>query len=407
MYLSHFGLQKTPFDSSPDPSVFYPSATHQEALRILLGGIESRAGFLWLSGRAGLGKTTVLRLVLERLDRERARVIFITDPDVSYRGLLEAIYTHLGSELPESPGLIDLGHHLYELLRTEYDRGRNVVLVIDDVQKMPVRTLACVRHLQNMEKEGRKLIQVILCGREPELSNILKLGRLRQLQQKMPHRATLAPLSREESMEYVRFRVSSVAGAKRFPFTQTALKQIAEHCGGIPSHLNLFCERALEAGWRREENPVGATTVKDVVAGLLSVDCKNEKASSRSSVGIAVMLMAILWLFTLGLTLFREGRTVGGPQTGETIATAPPFHDGDASGGRAQGPAGKIERHSPSGQMAPTASVRTDPARSRAGAAGQLPKVGLPRIDRLPGEPGSQAFWVYGPRDLPRSDGAP
>ncbi|MHC1745407.1 MAG: ExeA family protein [Syntrophobacteraceae bacterium] len=403
MYLSHFGLQKTPFDSSPDPSVFYPSGTHREAQSTLLSCIESRVGLMWLAGRSGLGKTTLLHSLIERLDPENVRVVLIANPDLSYRGLLEVIYRALGVELPASPGLIDLGHHLYQALQREYDQGRNVVLMIDDVQKMPVRTLACIQQFQNLEKDGRKLIQVILAGREPELTNILKLGRLAQLKLKVLHRATIVPLSRDESMEYVRFRVTAVAGVKKLPFTQTALKQIVDHCNGNPRHLNLFCERALEAGWRREENPVGATTVKDVVAGLLSIEADSPKTMPRSSVGIAVVLMAALWLITLGLTFFREGRpVVGKPENGMSISSPNPNlvtgHDPSSSGAGASRARG-VER---AGQSSPdvrrTTNLMGNPTRP--------PAADPPRIDRLPGGSGSEVFWVYGPRDLPRPEGA-
>jgi type II secretory pathway predicted ATPase ExeA len=409
MYLSHFGLRKKPFGSSPDPGFFYPSSTHQEAQRTILRGIESRAGLIWLSGGPGLGKTTVLRSVIERLDSEKVQVISLTNPDVSYRGLLEVVYTHLGVELPVSPGLIDLGHHLYRALQQAYEQGRNVVLMIDDVQKMPIRTMACILHLQNLETDGQKLIQVVLAGREPELSNILKMGRLKQFRGKVVHRAVIAPLHRDESMEYIRFRVTSVAGVKRFPFTQTALKQIVDHCGGNPRHLNLFCERALEAGWRREENPVGVTTVKDVVAGLLSIDSDGGKATSRSSVGIAVALMAALWLVTLGLTLFREGRT-GADMPGTVVAdSASPRANSVEAPSSGAGLPGEPSAKSGSQSAAPNARIPFPPGHSTAGGwtePSYPPKVGLPRIDRLPDEAGSSVTWVYGPRDLHRPDGA-
>lgn len=412
MYLSHYGLQRTPFDSSPDPGVFYPSATHQKAQWQLLTWIESRVGLMWLSGRSGLGKTTVLHSVIDRLDPERVRIVSIANSDLSYRGLLEAIYTTLGVELPASPGLIDLGHRLYQALQQEFDKGHNVVLMIDDVQKMPVKTLAYIQQFQNLEKDGRKLMQVVLAGREPELTSILKLGRLTQLRQKTLHQATIAPLSREESMEYVRFRVSVVGGIKKLPFTQTALKQIVEHCNGNPRHLNLFCERALEVGWQREENPVGATTVKDVVAGLLSIEADPAKRAQRSSVGVAVVLMAALWLVTLGLTFFRDGRPVvdksknaEGVSSLNTSQTT--GYDSSSSGGGAPGAAAGVGRSGQS-SLDKSESPTNRPRRttSRSGSVIPSQTADPPRIERLPGGFGSDVFWVYGPRDLPRLDGA-
>lgn len=404
MYLNHFGLQKSPFDSSPDPSIFYPSGTHQAAQRALIQGIESRVGLMWLLGLSGLGKTTVLRSVAERLDPESVRVIWIPDSDLSYRGLLEVIYAALGVERPKSPGLIDLGHQLFEALLKEYDHGRNVVLMIDDIQTMPVRTLASVQQFQNLEKDGRKLLQVILSGREPEFGNILRSERLKPLRHKMIQQTTIVPLTREESMEYVRFRVSAVGGVKKFPFTQTALRQIVDHCRGNPKHLNLFCDRALEAGWLREENPVGVTTVRDVVAGLLSIDADAEKTAPRSSVGIAIVLMASLWLITLGLTFFRESRpAVGKHDIATSVSYSLHARPEDSSSSGAGGPgAEQVERTSLSMNEGTQSPMHVSGRADRHGVvASGASGIDHPRIDRLAGGTDSGVFWVYGPRDLP------
>lgn len=403
MYLSHFGLEKSPFEPLPDPRLFYPGSTHLDALRTILRSIELRLGLIWLSGRPGLGKTTIMNLVVDRLDKEKVRVISITNPEVSYRGLLEAIYTSLGVRPPESPGLIDVGHQLYRVLQQEYDQGRNVALMIDDVQRMPIRTLTSVLRLKNLQENGQPLIQVVLAGREPEVSTILKGDRFKQLGQEPFFQVVLAPLTRDESIEYIQFRVSAVMGGQHFPFTQTALKQIVDHCGGNPRNLNLFCERTLEAGWRREENPVGVTTVQDVVAGLLSIDSEEARTTPRGSVGVAVALMALLWLITLGLTFFREGGPgVGEPETVEhlTVSREIPGDQASPWGGGAVGDRSSVAggRTSP-GNAALTASKLSATPADR-GGAGSLRKGAFPRIERLPGGIESEIFWVYGPRDL-------
>ena len=60
MYNAFFGLKENPFNLSPDPSFLYRSAQHEEALANLIYGVQSRKGFIVLSGEVGTGKSTLL-----------------------------------------------------------------------------------------------------------------------------------------------------------------------------------------------------------------------------------------------------------------------------------------------------------------------------------------------------------
>ena len=70
MYEAFFGLREPAFSLTPDPRFMWPSETHEEGLGALCYGIESRRGFLLLTGEVGAGKTTLLRAALERLPAE-------------------------------------------------------------------------------------------------------------------------------------------------------------------------------------------------------------------------------------------------------------------------------------------------------------------------------------------------
>src|SRR5437588_5481282 len=73
MYKAFFGLTENPFNLSPDPSFLYRSAQHEEALANLIYGVQSRKGFIVLSGEVGTGKSTLLEclrnfLVAQQID---------------------------------------------------------------------------------------------------------------------------------------------------------------------------------------------------------------------------------------------------------------------------------------------------------------------------------------------------
>jgi len=72
MYESFFRLREKPFSLLPDPGFIYLSPKHQEALTILEYGLLNQAGFIVLTGEIGVGKTTLMRCLLDRLDESFA-----------------------------------------------------------------------------------------------------------------------------------------------------------------------------------------------------------------------------------------------------------------------------------------------------------------------------------------------
>src|SRR5208337_5390006 len=95
---------------------------------------------------------------------------------------------------------------LYEVLIEEYKRDNTVVLVVDEAQNMPVDTLESLRMISNLETSKDKLIQIVLVG-QLEFEEELNLDRLRQLKQRLAIRSTILPLTKEESLEYIKFRL--------------------------------------------------------------------------------------------------------------------------------------------------------------------------------------------------------
>jgi type II secretory pathway predicted ATPase ExeA len=56
MYERFYNLRERPFALSPDPEYLFLSQVHSEALDSIRYGIESRAGFIVVTGEIGAGK---------------------------------------------------------------------------------------------------------------------------------------------------------------------------------------------------------------------------------------------------------------------------------------------------------------------------------------------------------------
>jgi general secretion pathway protein A len=260
MYQGFHGLREMPFNITPDPRFLYLSPTHQEALRHLRYGIEERKGFIVLVGEVGCGKTTLCRQFLNELDPARFDTALILNPRVTETQMLKAILTELG-ETKLARNQADLVAQVNKVLLERIDRGRDIVLIIDEAQNLSVDVLEQVRLLSNLETDRQKLLQIVLMG-QPELKEVLARQELRQLRQRILVHYELHPLSEDDTAHYVRHRLA-LAGANGRPiFTRWAFRAIHRESGGVPRIVNTLCDRALLSAYVRESTEVSYWDVR-------------------------------------------------------------------------------------------------------------------------------------------------
>ena len=303
MYLNYYNLKKEPFKIAPDPEFLFLSPSHREALASIMYGVEQRKGFITITGEVGVGKTSVLRYYLEQVDKANLKAVYIFNPNLSFAGLMKAIFQKMGFDTKtEDPSEMVNNFHL--ILIDRYKQGRNMALIIDEAQNMPIETLENLRMLSNLETSKEKLVQIVLVG-QPEFDETLKRKELRQLQQRISIKATISPLTNKECMEYVQYRMSkaSLNGSK--VFTQSAIKKIIAESQGIPRLINVLCDNALITGFGYQKKRINAGVAEEVIA-----DFKGEKKPVPSLSHFEIgFFSAVVFLFLVGsLSLYLHGR---------------------------------------------------------------------------------------------------
>jgi len=271
MYLQFFGLAEKPFAITPDPRYLYLSGRHADALAHLVYGINEAGGFIQLTGEVGTGKTTTIRSLLARAPKN-AEIALILNPRLSATEFLRSLCEELGlgaddSGESDNKNLVDL---LNRYLLRAHALGRRVVLVVDEAQNLAPDVLEQVRLLTNLETETQKLLQIILIG-QPELRKLLAREDLRQIAQRITARFHLDPLSRDETIAYVRHRLR-VAGATTDIFTRGALREIHRISGGIPRVINIVCDRAMLGAYTQELHQVPGSLVRRAGAEVFGHD---------------------------------------------------------------------------------------------------------------------------------------
>jgi len=250
MYKDFYHLREEPFNITPDPRFLFLTARHREALNHMIYGIRERKGFICLTGEVGTGKTTLCRRLLRQLG-ERYASALILNPVLTETQLLRAIVLELGIECRRRDRLAYLSFLNEHLLRINSE-GRDAVLIIDEAQDMPDRTLEMTRLLSNLETESQKLVQIVLVG-QPELREKLAKPSLRQLAQRITVRYHLRPMSPEETEAYIRHRLvvagSCEEGTTRVEFDRGAIREIYRFSHGTPRLINALGDKALLAGY--------------------------------------------------------------------------------------------------------------------------------------------------------------
>ena len=262
MYKSFYGLKENPFNVNPDPRFLFLTKQIEEALTGLMYGIQTRKGFITLTGEVGTGKTTLINRLLDWLHHRRARTAFLFNSRMNSNQLFDFILAEFDircESKSKSQQLMKLNHWLLDRYRT----GETVVLIIDEAQNLTYPVLEEIRLLTNLETSTEKLLQIVLSG-QPELEEKLKLPQLRQLRQRIMLRCKTSALSKEETQEYITERLK-IAGASGDPiFSAPAVDAIHVYSLGIPRVVNLLCEHSLVNGFADQQRPIQSKIVEEV-----------------------------------------------------------------------------------------------------------------------------------------------
>ena len=327
MYESFYGLKERPFSITPNPRYVFLSQRHQDALAHLLYGVGTggSGGFVQLTGEVGTGKTTLCRLALEQVPA-KTRVALILNPMLGPLELLEAICNELEIDwtVHKGSGILRIHGALNQYLLERHAEGERVVLIIDEAQNLSDDALEQIRLLTNLETATDKLLQIILIG-QPELRDVLRKPSLRQLAQRITARFHLEPLSREESVAYIKHRLT-VADAPKSPFSDAALKALYRVSGGVPRLLNIIADRAMLAGFSLERNESGADLVEAAAREVAGEEPSQQRSLFRGSlavVGVLALVLGALWFGWVLSELNTGNRDTERPVWQQALLTGP------------------------------------------------------------------------------------
>ncbi len=263
MYEEFFKLAGKPFQLSPDAAFFYPSKEHKRALSFLEYGLSQADGFIIITGDVGTGKTTLVQMLLADLDPAEMLVANLVTTQLEEDDLLHLVATSLGLRVSSGSKAIIL-RDLEHLFLQQAREGRRVLLIVDEAQNLPPRSIEELRMLSNFQLDSKPLLQIFLLGQQEFRKTLLSEG-FEQLRQRVIATYHLNPLDESETRAYIEHRLSRVGWKNRPKFSANAFPAIYQFCQGVPRRINNLCDRLLLFAFLEEQNKIDETLVHAVV----------------------------------------------------------------------------------------------------------------------------------------------
>lgn len=264
MYLSYYNLKLKPFQISTDPNFLWLGEKHKEALSTLKYGILDNKGFLLLTGDIGTGKTTLVNTLLRILGSDTIAAT-VQDPALDQLDFFNFV-AHAFGMGKEFAGKGSFLVQFSRFLHDSYYKGKKVLLIIDEAQRIPQDLLEEIRLLSNIERNDAKLLNIFFVGQN-EFNDILLLKENRAIRQRITVNYNIPTLTEKETFEYIQHRLK-VARATGNMFHADAIHEIYAFSKGYPRLINIICDRALLTGFVEESKKISAKIIKECAEEL-------------------------------------------------------------------------------------------------------------------------------------------
>ncbi len=270
MYLDFYNLHTLPFENTPDPSFFFASEQHREALAAIEYTIRMRKGFVLITGEIGAGKTTVGRTMAENC-HEIGTLITIGHGHTQSIDLLRQILRGLQVKFRPTDDHSRLLERIQKTAIELLELGKPMVLFIDEAQTLSDNVLEELRLLSNFDTSTQKPIQVVLIG-QPELRSRIREPQLQALRQRIVMAKQLQPFDLTETQQYIQHRV---AAASKNPeqigvdFSTSAIQVIHQTTTGVPRLINVACDNCLLLAFVRQTRTISPDMISRVIEDMV------------------------------------------------------------------------------------------------------------------------------------------
>lgn len=153
---------------------------------------------------------------------------------------------------------------LEAFLREMAREKKRVLLIVDEAQNMPKRSLEELRMLSNYQEQGRPLFQSFLVGQQ-QFKKIINRADMEQLKQRVIASYHLDPLDKDDTQKYIEYRLVQVGWQHDPKFEEDSYEKIYQFTEGVPRRINILCGRVILHAAIEQLHTITALTIDDVI----------------------------------------------------------------------------------------------------------------------------------------------
>jgi len=281
MWEKRFGLHRRPFPAVPDVALYYPASPHEQALAPLIRAVHEDEGLVLVTGDPGVGKTLLGQVLVERLGGNIISAFLGNSHFANRAALLQAVLYDFGLPYDDDREQI-LRLRLTDFALKNCSEGKRTVVIVDEAHHLSADLLEELRLLGNLEG-ARKAFQVV-CLALPAIHDVLRRPDMAAWNQRLAVRTSLAPLSVEESLDYLLHHLRVSGGRPDKIIEESGLTVLARGALGIPRLLNQAAHQCLVMA-DAVETAVDAEVAMEALSsiGLEVPDCDEDDATELMS----------------------------------------------------------------------------------------------------------------------------
>lgn len=239
-YMAAYGLTCEPFGDVMSPVFFYPGATREQRLNLLLH-LVPLGEILLITGVPGIGKTTLLNQFLSKAS-ESWRVCHLdADDGIDSNQLLQQLVQAFAPEVQEQSDRGEQERLLIAQLQALRQHAQVPMLLIDNAHNISESALRTLSKFMNAESEESKPFGIVLFS-EASIDEKLNNPALQFLRAQIKHTFELTLLNEAETFQYLEHRMRAAGLQGDGPFTAAVTSAIFGASNGLPLTVN---ERAL------------------------------------------------------------------------------------------------------------------------------------------------------------------
>jgi len=269
MYRSFFELQSRPFENTPDPSFFFETEDHQEALAAMRYGVVQQRGMTLVVGRAGCGKSLLASKMIDLLGA-RAHVLTIPHVPDDGRDLAATLCRGFSIRFSTAHSTAEMFERLRTTLESSHQKDVPYVLIVDQAHLFSIDTMSQLCSLAAMETTTAKLLQIVLLG-HPDVISILGDPRLEALRQRIFCVRQVGAFNREQTGAYIKHRLRCAGAENADLFDDRSVDLIHDRSRGVPRLINQLADNALLAAFGASKPCVDAEVAEHVLTNMMDL----------------------------------------------------------------------------------------------------------------------------------------